>query len=56
MHVEQKLSGKGFLSLLIAKNFGCLEPEHHRNCDDDVDTFPHPKEALRRQQFSSSRI
>jgi hypothetical protein len=39
---EQKLSGGNFLSLLIEKDFSCLEPGHHRECDDDADTFPHP--------------
>jgi len=39
---EQKLSGTGTLSLLIEKDFSCLEPGHHRDCEDDVDTFPHP--------------
>jgi hypothetical protein len=39
---EQKLSGNGALSLLIEKDFACLEPGHHRDCEDDVDTFPHP--------------
>lgn len=47
MYVEQKLPGNGFLSLLIEKDFGCLEPGHHRDCEDDADTFPHPKEAVR---------
>jgi len=40
---EQKLSGAGSLSLLIEKDFSCLEPGHHRDCDDDADTFPHPR-------------
>ena len=39
---EQKLSGGNSLSLLIEKDFSCLEPGHHRDCDDDADTFPHP--------------
>ena len=39
---EQKLSGTGSLSLLIEKDFSCLEPGHHRDCADDADTFPHP--------------
>jgi hypothetical protein len=39
---EQKLSGAGSLSLLIEKDFSCLEPGHHRDCADDADTFPHP--------------
>jgi len=48
MYVEQKLPGNGSLSLLIEKDFGCLEPGHHRDCEDDVDTFPHPKESIGR--------
>ncbi len=39
---EQRLSGEGSLSLLIEKDFSCLEPGHHRDCEDDADTFPHP--------------
>ena len=39
---EQKLSGLNSLSLLIEKDFKCLEPGHHRGCEDDEDTFPHP--------------
>jgi hypothetical protein len=39
---EQELSGSGCLSLLIEKDFKCLEPGHHRDCEDDDDTFPHP--------------
>jgi len=42
LHVDQKLQGTGPLSLLIEKDFRCLEPGHHRECDDDEDTFPHP--------------
>jgi hypothetical protein len=40
---EQKLSGEDSLSLLIEKDFSCLEPGHHRECEDDADTFPHPR-------------
>lgn len=40
---EQKLSDTGSLSLLIEKDFSCLEPGHHRDCADDADTFPHPR-------------
>ena len=43
LHAEQKLPGTGFLSLLIEKDFSCLEPGHHRDSDDDEDTFPHPR-------------
>lgn len=39
---EQELTGAGSLSLLIEKDFSCLEPGHHRECEDDEDTFPHP--------------
>jgi hypothetical protein len=42
LHAEQELSGTGALSLLIEKDFKCLEPGHHRDCEDDEDTFPHP--------------
>ena len=42
LHAEQELSGSGALSLLIEKDFKCLEPGHHRDCEDDEDTFPHP--------------
>lgn len=42
MLAEQKLSGTGALSILIEKDFSCLEPGHHRDCADDADTFPHP--------------
>jgi hypothetical protein len=44
LHAVQEFSGTGTLSLLIEKDFGCLEPGHHRDCEDDVDTFPHPSE------------
>ena len=27
---------------MIEKDFSCLEPEHHRDSEDDEDTFPHP--------------
>ena len=43
LHAEQELSGSGALSLLIEKDFKCLEPGHHRDCEDDEDTFPHPR-------------
>jgi len=42
LFAEQKLSGSGALSVLIEKDFKCLEPGHHRDCKDDEDTFPHP--------------
>jgi uncharacterized protein DUF7009 len=42
MCAEQKLPGSGSISLLIEKDFSCLEPGHHRDCEEDADTFPHP--------------
>ncbi len=42
LYAEQKLARTGSLSLLIEKDFSCLEPGHHRDCEDDEDTFPHP--------------
>lgn len=39
---EQDLPGGDKLTLLIEKDFSCLEPGHHRDCEDDEDTFPHP--------------
>jgi hypothetical protein len=42
LFAEQELAGPNTLSLLIEKDFKCLEPGHHRKCDDDEDTFPHP--------------
>lgn len=39
---EQPLANAGTLSLLVEKDFTCLEPGHHRDCVDDEDTFPHP--------------
>jgi len=42
LYAEQRLPGTGCLSILIEKDFKCLEPGHHRDCDDDEDTFPHP--------------
>ncbi len=43
LHAEQKLPGTGSLSLLIEKDFSCLEPGHRRDSEDDEDTFPHPR-------------
>ncbi len=43
LYGEQKLPGTGLLSVLIEKDFQCLEPGHHRDCEDDEDTFPHPR-------------
>ena len=39
---EQPLADAGTLSLLVEKDFECLEPGHHRDCRDDEDTYPHP--------------
>lgn len=42
LYSEQKLSDDGSLEILVEKDFSCLEPGHHRNCEDDKDTYPHP--------------
>ena len=42
LSAEQMCSGASPLSLLIEKDFSCLEPGHHRDGEDDEDTFPHP--------------
>jgi hypothetical protein len=42
LYTEQKLPGDGKLEILVEKDFTCLEPGHHRNCEDDQDTYPHP--------------
>jgi hypothetical protein len=42
LYAEQRLLDTGCLSILIEKDFKCLEPGHHRDCEDDTDTFPHP--------------
>ncbi len=47
LHAMQKHSGKGLLSLLIEKDFSCLEAGHHRDSEDDEDTFPHPSVQLK---------
>ncbi len=44
LFAEQELDGSNTLSLLIEKDFKCLEPGHHRECDDDEDTYPHPSD------------
>ncbi len=43
LFAEQEISGSNSLSVLIEKDFKCLEPGHHRGCEDDEDTFPHPR-------------
>ena len=47
LSAEQTLSGTGSLSLLIEKDFSCLEPGHHRDGEDDEDTFLHPSAQSR---------
>jgi hypothetical protein len=42
LYTEQKLPGDSKLEILVEKDFTCLEPGHHRNCEDDQDTYPHP--------------
>jgi hypothetical protein len=42
LYTEQELPGDGKLEILVEKDFTCLEPGHHRNCEDDQDTYPHP--------------
>ncbi len=39
---QQDLPGGDKLTLLVEKDFSCLEPGHHRDCEDDEDTFAHP--------------
>ena len=39
---EQDLAGGDKLTVLVEKDFSCLEPGHHRDCEDDEDTFSHP--------------
>ncbi len=47
LSAEQKLMDAGSLTLLIEKDFSCLEPGHHRDSEDDEDTFPHPSTQSR---------
>jgi hypothetical protein len=42
LYSEQELPGESKLEILVEKDFSCLEPGHHRNCEDDQDTYPHP--------------
>lgn len=42
LYTEQELPGKGMLEILVEKDFKCLEPGHHRSCEDDDDSYPHP--------------
>lgn len=51
LYAEQKLPAMGSLSLLIEKDFSCLDPGHHRDSKDDEDTYPHPRaESVNRLQ------
>ena len=42
LYTEQELPDESKLEILVEKDFTCLEPGHHRNCEDDQDTYPHP--------------
>ena len=42
LYTEQELPDESKLEILVEKDFSCLEPGHHRNCEDDQDTYPHP--------------
>ena len=42
LYSEQELPADRKLEILVEKDFTCLEPGHHRNCEDDEDTYPHP--------------
>ncbi len=42
LYSEQKLPDDRSLVILVEKDFSCLEPGHHRDCEDDADTYPHP--------------
>lgn len=42
LYSEQELPADRKLEILVEKDFTCLEPGHHRNCEDDQDTYPHP--------------
>lgn len=41
----QDLTGGANLTLLVEKDFACLDPGHGRDHEDDADTFPHPSAA-----------
>ena len=43
----QSLSNGATLTLLIEKDFACLEPGHARCHEDDADSFPHPRAETR---------
>ena len=42
LYSELELPDAGMLVVLVEKDFSCLEPGHHRDCEDDADTYPHP--------------
>jgi len=42
LYSEIALADDSVLTVLIEKDFSCLEPGGHRDCDDDADTYPHP--------------
>jgi hypothetical protein len=42
LYSELALPDDAVLSVLVEKDFSCLEPGHHRDCEDDADTYPHP--------------
>jgi len=41
----QVLAGGANLTLLVEKDFACLDPGHGRDHEDDADTYPHPSAA-----------
>jgi hypothetical protein len=41
----QDLAGGLKLTVLVEKDFSCLDPGHGRDHEDDADTFPHPSAA-----------
>ncbi len=42
LYSEQKLPNGAVLTILVEKDFNCLEPGQHRNREDDRDTYAHP--------------
>ena len=42
LYSEITLADDSQLAVLVEKDFSCLEPGHHRDCEDDADTYPHP--------------
>ena len=41
----QGLAGGANLTILVEKDFSCLDPGHGRDDEDDADTYPHPSAA-----------